>query len=283
MKNARRYVGQTAKRRPKVAPRRHAMLKAKEAVSRSALHILLSETIAFLLVAGLSKKSLASELQKEAQRLGSGERLQRSRAAKVVKQGHVNLMEIAGVLHDWYRQIAYIDPKSGEPRPLRGHELRKLIGRRFPREKITAAIEWMESNGIVRQQKGGLFAIRMGRQIVLRGRRASAMERAAVLVPQYLRISLRNADTSNLNVRDIDRDARVFFLPEKWVGLWREVARERTQAFLEGVDNWLEDHTKPDDSGPVREVAIHCYGYTGEPRVPKPSGTNIGRLEGERQ
>ena len=77
------------------------------------------------------------------------------------------------------------------------------------------------------------------------------MERAAVLVPQYLNISLRNADTSNLNVRDIDRDARVFFLPEKWVGLWREVARERTQAFLEGVDNWLEDHTRPDESGPV--------------------------------
>jgi hypothetical protein len=231
----------------------------------------------------LSKKSLASELQKEAQRLGSGRRLQRPRAAKVVKQGHENLMEIAGVLHDWYRQVAYIDRKSGEPRPLNGNELRKLIGRRFPREKIPAAIEWMESNGIVRQQRGGLFAICMGRQIVLRGHRTSAMERAAVLVPQYLRISLRNADTSNLNIRDIDRDARVFFLPEKWVGLWREVARERTQSFLEGVDNWLEDHTRPDDSGPVREVAIHCYGYTGEPRVPRPSGTNIGRLEGERQ
>jgi hypothetical protein len=282
MKNAPKHVAQAAKPRPKVAPRRQFGPKAKEVVSRSALHILLSETIAFLLIAGLSKKSLASELQKEAQRLGSGGRLQRSRAAKVVKQGHENLMEIAGVLHDWYRQVAYIDRKSGEPRPLNGNELRKLIGRRFPREKIPAAIEWMESNGIVRQQKGGLFAIRMGRQIVLRGHRTSAMERAAVLVPQYLKISLRNADTSNLNVRDIDRDARVFFLPEKWVGLWREVARERTQAFLEGVDNWLEDHTRPDESGPVREVAIHCYGYTGEPRVPRPSGTNIGRLEGER-
>ncbi len=282
MKNAPRHVAQAAKRRPKVAPSRQFGPKAKEVVSRSALHILLSETIAFLLIAGLSKKSLASELQKEAQRLGSGGRLQRSRAAKVVKQGHENLMEIAGVLHDWYRQVAYIHRKSGEPRPLNGNELRKLIGRRFPREKIPAAIEWMESNGIVRQQKGGLFAIRMGRQIVLRGHRTSAMERAAVLVPQYLKISLRNADTSNLNVRDIDRDARVFFLPEKWVGLWREVARERTQAFLEGVDNWLEDHTRPDESGPVREVAIHCYGYTGEPRVPRPSGTNIGRLEGER-
>ena len=92
------------------------------------------------------------------------------------------------------------------------------------------------------------------------------MERAAALVPQYLQIALRNADTANPHTRDIDRDARVFYLPEKWVGLWRAIARERTEAFLEGMDNWLEDHTRLDDSGPVREVALHCYAFTGEPR-----------------
>jgi hypothetical protein len=101
-------------------------------------------------------------------------------------------------------------------------------------------------------------------------------ERAAALVPQYLRISLRNADTVNPHARDIDRDARVFFLPEKWLGLWRVVARERTEAFLEGVDNWLEDHSRPDGSGRVREVALHCYGFTGEPRLLKLSGTTNG-------
>ena len=118
-----------------------------------------------------------------------------------------------------------------------------------------------------------------GRQVILRGPRTSAIERAAALVPQYLRVSLRNAD-SDPRSRDIDRDARVFFLPEKWIGLWLAVAHERTEAFLEGMDNWLEDHTRPDDSGPVREVAIHCYCFTGEPRSPKPGGTKIGRLEG---
>ena len=96
----------------------------------------------------------------------------------------------------------------------------------------------MEANGVVSQRKGGFFVLSMGRQVVLRGPRAFAMERTAALVPQYLRVSLRNADISNPNSRDIDRDARVFFLPEKWIPLWRTVARERTEAFLEGVDNW---------------------------------------------
>ena len=147
MKNAPKHVAQAARQQPMVAPRRQFGPKAKEVVSRSALHILLSETIAFLLIAGLSKKSLASELQKEAQRLGSGGRLLRSRAAKVVKQGHENLMEIAGVLHDWYRQVAYIDRKSGEPRPLNGNELRKLIGGAFRAKRFPQRLNGWKATG----------------------------------------------------------------------------------------------------------------------------------------
>jgi hypothetical protein len=246
--------------------------------SRAALDVLLSETISFLLAAGLPRRSVASELRKEARRLGAGSRLLRPRATKAVKRGHENLGEVAGVVHDWHRQAAYTNRRSGEPRMLRATELRTLVARRLPRERIAEAVRWMEFNGIIRRRTDGRFALSMGRQIVLRGRRL-AMERAAALVPQYLRISLRNADTANPYTRDIDRDARVFFLPEKWVGLWRVIARERTEAFLEGMDNWLEDHTRPDDSGPVREVAVHCYGFTGEPRSVVIKTTNDHRIE----
>jgi hypothetical protein len=70
----------------------------------------------------------------------------------------------------------------------------------------------------------------------------------------------------------------VFYLPEKYVPLWRAVARERAQAFLEGVDNWLEDHARRNDVGPVREVAMHCFAYTGDSRSPKAASTNTRRL-----
>jgi hypothetical protein len=241
-------------------------------LTRAALDVLLSETISFLLAAGLPRRRVASELRKEARRLGAGCRLLRARSTKAVQRGHENLGEIAGVVHDWHRQAAYTNRRTGEPRALRAPELRALIAKRLPRERIGDALHWMYCNGIVSRRKDGRFVLSMGRQIVLRGRRL-AMERAATLVPQYLRIALRNADTEHPQARDVDRDARVFFLPEKWIGLWRVIARERTEAFLEGVDNWLEDHIHPEDSGPVREVSLHCYGFTGEPRSVKANYT----------
>jgi len=249
-------------------------------LSLATLDVLLGETAAFLLAAGLPKKRVVAELRTQARRVAAGDRLQRPRAAKVIKEGHENLVEIAGVVHDWYRERRYTDNKSGDPVPLRPSVLRRLIGRRFPRIKIASTLLWMQTNGVITRRRDGLFVPSMGRQVVLKGRRMRAMERTAALVPQYLRMALRNARASDPRERDVDRDARVFFLPEKYVRLWRAVALERTKAFLEGLDNWLEDHTRPDDTGPTVEAAVHSYCYTGEPRSPKHSSTNIGRLEG---
>ena len=216
----------------------------------------------------------------QARRVAAGSRLQRPRTAKVIKEGHENLVEIGGVVHDWHRERRYTDNKSGDPIPLRPAVLRRLIGRRFPRMKIASTLLWMQANGVVTRRRDGLFVPSMGRQVVLKSRRMRVMERTAALVPQYLRVSLRNARASDPRERDVDRDARVFFLPEKYVRLWRAVALERTKAFLEGLDNWLEDHTRPEDTGPTVEAAVHSYCYTGEPRSVKYGNTNIGRLEG---
>lgn len=273
MKKSVSPVGQSPKRH-------HRISKTTRLPSRAALDVLLSETISFLLAAGLPRQSVAAELRREARRLGANGRLVRRRATRVVKRGHESLGEIAGVVHDWHRQAAYTNRRDGEPRALHPTELRALVSKRLSHARIAGAMRWMELNAIVRRRKDGRFELSMGRQIVLKGRRL-AMERAAALVPQYLRVSLRNADTPNPHTRDIDRDARVFFLPEKWVGLWRVIARERTEALLEGIDNWLEDHTRSDDSGPVREVALHCYAFTGEPRPVTSATVNERRTQRE--
>lgn len=248
-------------------------------LSHAALCALLAETTAFLLAAGLPGKRLAAQLRKQARRVSDGHRLQRSQAAKVINQSYEDLVEIAGVVHDWHRQHRYTDKTSGVPLPLRAAALRRLIGQRFPRGKVGRALRWMRENGVVSRRKDGLFIPAMGRQVVLKGWRMSAMERTAALVPQYLRVALRNARATDPRDRDVDRDARVFFLPQKYVRLWRAVALERTQSFLEGLDNWLEDHTQPDSSGPTVEAAVHSYCYTGQPRSAKRRRTTITRLE----
>src|SRR5256885_4145508 len=271
-----RYVLRGATMRPVGA----RSVRGNGFLSLATLDVLLGETTAFLLAAGLPRKKLVAELRTQARRVAAGDRLQRPRAAKVIKEGHENLVEIAGVVHDWHRERRYTDNKSGDPVPLRPSVLRKLIGRRFPGAKITSTLLWMEANGVINRRRDGLFVPSMGRQVVLKSRRMRVMERTAALVPQYLRVSLRNARAPDPRERDVDRDARVFFLPEKYVRLWRAVALERTKAFLEGLDNWLEDHTRPDYTGPTVEAAVHSYCYTGEPRSAKRGRTNIGRLEG---
>lgn len=246
---------------------------------RTALDFLMRETVDFLLAAGLPRASLAADLRRESRRIGSGRQLRRSRSARLIKHEHEHTVEIAGVVHDWHRQRKYTDKKSGEPIPLPRRALRQLVGQRFPRPGIAATLRWMEINGIVHRRKDRLYVLSMGR-VVLKEQRV-AMERVAALVPQYLRTALRNARAPDTRCRDVDRDARVFFLPQKYVKLWRAVALDRTQAFLEGLDDWLEDHTCPDDDGPTVEAAVHSYCYTGEPRSLKRAGTNIGRLEGD--
>jgi hypothetical protein len=243
-------------------------------VSGAALDVLLGETAAFLLAAGLPRQKLAAQLRTQARRVARGDRLQRLRATRVIKEGHENLVEIAGVLHDWHRQRRYTDKRSGNPIPLRSQALRKLISNRFPRGKVESTFFWMQANGVVARRADGFFVPLMGRQVVLRGHRRRAMERTAALVPQYLKMALRNARAPDPRDRDVDRDARVFFLPLKYARLWRAVALERTQSFLEGLDNWLEDHSQPDFAGPTVEAAVHSYCYTGDPRSVK-RGTSM--------
>lgn len=244
-------------------------------LSHTALDALLAESTSFLLAAGMPRAKLAAELRKQARRVARGYRLQGSPAVRAVNVGRQNMVEMAGVIHDWHRQRQYTD-KSGEPRPLRRSALRKLMAQRFPRAKITGALIRMQENRFITRLPDGLFVPSMGRQVVFRGQRIQTMERAAALVPQYLRVALRNAQTIDPRDKDVDRDARVYFLPKKYVRLWRAVALERTQSFLEGLDNWLEDHTQPDAAGPTVEAAVHSYCYTGEPRLSKRARTNIG-------
>lgn len=244
-----------------------------------ALHVLLSKTIEFLLSTGESPEHIALELEGQVERVNGREPTWRVRDAKHIRDAHMRRVEICGVVHDWHREPAYTN-RDGDPLQLTQRSLRSLVSKRFPRQKISAAVRWMFENDVIRKTNRGKIALVGGRTVVYSrdGRRGVVLNRAAALVPQYLRTALRNADTQDLFSRDVDRDARVFFLPEKYVPLWREIARERARAFLEGVDNWLEDHACRDDLGPVREVAMHCYAYTGDSRLCETASTTTRRL-----
>jgi hypothetical protein len=226
--------------------------------------------VEFLLSVGESPETITLELEGQAARVKGRLPLWRTEDAKHVQNARERCWEIAGVVHDWHREPAYTN-QDGEPRQLTLGSLRTLIGRRFPRHKVSATLRWMFEHGVVKKTNNGKIAPAGGRAVIPNDAfaRTVLLDRAAASVPHYLGTELHNADTQDPYFRDINRAATVFFLPEKYVPLWRAVARERAQAFLEGVDNWLEDHARRDDMGPVREVSMHCFAYTGDSRLSK--------------
>lgn len=230
----------------------------------AALHVLLGQTVEFLLRAGESPLKLSLELERQAARVKTRGSTCRRKDLARVQEEYQRFAKVCGVVHDWHREAAYTN-QHARPRQLTPAALQKLVGRRFPGFRVRPTIRWMFKEGIIRATKQGNIALVGGRTVVLtsKGRRELALERAAIVVPQYLRIALGNAQAAEAHLRDLDRDARVFSLPEKYVPLWRAIARERAQGFLEGMDNWLEDHSSDEELGPVREVAVHCYAYTG--------------------
>ena len=183
---------------------------------RPALHVLLGKTIEFLLSTGEPPENVALELMGQAARVSSRGPSLRSKNAQYVQQAHERFADVCGVVHDWHREPAYTN-SDGDPLQLTQRSLRTLVGKRVSREKISRTVRWMHENGVVRKTNRGKMALIGGRTVVFskEGRRAIVLNRAAALVPQYLRTALRNADTQDLVSRDIDRDARSVFSARK--------------------------------------------------------------------
>jgi hypothetical protein len=236
-----------------------------------ALQTVLSETVNFLVAAGLSRAEAARQLENQRRRVLSRKRGARSRSAAEVgiEKQERQLLGVSGVVHDWHRDERYTDER-GEPSSLTQGQLVALISTRFGPNRAGAALAWMLDNRVVRRSRDKRFELVRGRSVLVRDKalQSQTLARAAVIVPQYLQLILRNAATADLESRELERDARVLFLPEKYVPLWRSLVRERVQEFLESMDNWLEDHASVEDGESVREVGIHVHCHIGELKAP---------------
>jgi hypothetical protein len=235
--------------------------------------LLLTETVAFLLSAGVKRHRLSSQLRDQARSIAKGQWIKTPRAAS-----YQRLTAVASVVHDWRRDRRYTDKETGEPIALSEGTVRELIALRVPPREVDGTLASMQENGYVRVHPGGLLALATGRHVIIGFGlpRALAMERAAALAPQFLRTALRNARTADPGERDLDRIATVSHLPAKFVPLFREQVREKLLPILEFLDNWLEDHNAPGFEGQTVETSIHAHTYTGEPRTLS-HAMNVGR------
>jgi hypothetical protein len=233
----------------------------KLSLSDLAIELLLNETLAFFLAAGVERDRISANLRDKARRIAQGRTIKAPRASS-----HHRLVDAAGVVHDWFRLRRYTNKETGQPVPLRVAELRRLIRKRFPQRSVDAVLAWMQQNGFIQARSRGSFALSVDRQVIIGQPRALALERTANLAPQLLKTALRNARTPRRQDRDVDRDARVFHLPASYVPQFRAMSRRCTKDVLEFVDNWLEDRNATDFKGQTVEASMHVYTHTSESR-----------------
>ena len=242
-----------------------------------ALDVLLTRTLSFLLDAGLPRKRLAEELREGADRIEAGGAVRKHQSAN-----YQMMVQVSGLVHDWCWGSACTDATTGAPRALWLDEgnctLRELIAERFPHKKPEVVLSWMQENGVIARQLDGSFALTR-HSVLIRDSQALEMERIATLATQYLETGLYNLRTRDESCRNLDRTARVFDLPGKYVPQFRQMVQEQTQAFLETIDNWLESRNAPNSGEAGVEAGVHSYAYTSAHK----SVGRRGKLRGSRR
>jgi len=230
-------------------------------LSDLAIELLLNETLAFFLAAGVERGRIAANLRGKARLIAQGRAIKPPRASS-----HHRFVDVGGVVHDWFRLRGYTDKDTGQPVPLGAAELRRLIRKRFPQRSVEPVLVWMRQNGLIQPGSRGSFTLSVDRQVIIGQPRALALERSASLASQLLKTALRNARTPKGQDREVDREARVFHLPASYVPQFRAICRRCTKDVLEFVDNWLEDRNAVDFRGQTVEASMHVYTHTSESR-----------------
>ena len=231
----------------------------RESQSVLALELLLSETVAFLLKAGVPRDRLRTLLQTHVSTVAD-ERCKRLDARlDVVYHRYQQVVDMSGIVAAWHRESKYTGP-NGQPKALAELVLRGLIAERVGRANEPETFEALCVNKIVRLNKQGNYVLRSARTLLFSDSE-SALVRAAVLVQRFLAVAHEIVSEPRANRRDINRAVHVRHLPEKYLPLWRQLVEERTQLFLEGLDNWLEDHNEPNSDESTVAVGAHIYTY----------------------
>jgi hypothetical protein len=172
---------------------------------------------------------------------------------------------VGSVVRDWCWEAPYTSPPDADPRALRldkGEDsLGGLIRRRIPGCNVNDVVTWMLANRVIVRQRDGTYVLTQ-RSVVIADSELILAERFSTLAAQYLETAMNNLRLKDRHHRNVDREARVFHLPEALVPEFREMVESQTQSFLESIDMWLESHDEPSATRGTIEAGVHSYAYT---------------------
>jgi Family of unknown function (DUF6502) len=213
--------------------------------------------VQFLANAGLPRASVVKRLRALAHTVEAAQSVQ-----TVHSKDYDLFARVSGVVHDWTRSPDYTGA-DGKPKalPRSGRRsLSVLIRKRSGRRRISSVLRWMSVRGVVRRRSNGRYVL-LRRAIIAGHLDPVYLEWTATVAAHFLETAFENWKQRNPEDRQVDRIARVFNLPEKEVSNFRLFAKKRAEAWLEEIDNWLEDHDAPAGRRRRVEAGVHVHGY----------------------
>lgn len=234
---------------------------------------LLASVVHFMVRSGMSRPAVAAGLRACVRRVKAG------KTAKIVGKGRgIGGDPIAGaVLRAWHRLPDYLD-EGAKPQSLRmsgeGPSLSKLILSAEPRANGSAVVDAMEKGGLVRRNSQGLFVARRDSATVSE-MNPFVVNHAAKTLIRFVETLERNTNSSSARPPLIERYAYIPDLPKSQAKAFVEFSRQKGQAFLESMEDWLVARQPKSASRKVRKVqgatsaGVHVFAYLSSPPAKK--------------
>lgn len=239
--------------------------KQSAATSEPWTDILLNATVAFMLEFA-PRADVAKALQDLANRVSAGDTIRPVRSTDVD-----TMAKVTRLVYDWVHDPSTTAGDPAKPKPLwlthGTPTLAELISKHLPDDSVEAGLRWMEWANVITLCPDGSYVLTRQMNLVLVGPDISlAVERFATNVTRLFWSGLRNLKSAaNQSARNLDREARVTHLPERYAPAFLAFAKESAQAFLSVIDNYLESHDDPSTSEPTLEAGMHVYTWLGSP------------------
>jgi hypothetical protein len=258
-------------------------LKKKRSEPPLGLHLrMLGSVIEFMKGSGLADSAIRDAFERGMGDSGGTRRGRVSRQNDGLRIGNENLS--AELLRTWHRDGRYID-NDAKPKPLslnRGRgNLSAIILRIDPSANAEEVLREMRAVKLIRRVSNGKFLPTSEAAIVSRVH-PLATDHIAKLVIRLVSTVSRNLDPAGTSLPLVERHA---YAPDlSWIErkAFAEFTRSQGMAYLESVDNWLQQRRVSRLGSRTREhpkgvsASVHLFAYLGDE-----AGCGLTGLSGE--
>jgi hypothetical protein len=242
--------------------------QAKKNIEAPLMKKLVQSVLGFLVKSGMSAEEVRSIISECLTQEGMARKPSRFASKDSQRVGNGNVS--AEVIRIWHRDRRFLD-REANPRPLqlsRGSNcLVALVKKLDPSGDPMHSIGVMRSVGLIRRQSDGRY-VPTAESVKIDHLHPLAIEHIAKSVVRLVNTVCRNTDPGRQAIPLVERYAYAPDMSRKEAVAFAEFTRNQGMAYLEAVDDWLEQRRVRSRAQPGRKqkgasvaAGVHLFAY----------------------